>query len=115
MKAMAVRPNDRYQTVDQFKKDLINAINDPNAVKAKPETVSSKNKSSNLQPRPSKTNQKKGTKVQEALKAKPKKKEEKQEPKPKQAVRPEESKVASKENVELKQPQVADLEKNHFR
>ncbi len=115
MKAMAVRPNDRYQTVDQFKKDLINAINDPNAVKAKPGTVSSKNKSSNLQPRPLKDKPKeKAPKVQEALKAKPKKKEEKQEPKPKQAVRPEESKVASKENVELKQPQVADSEKKSF-
>ena len=75
MKAMAVRPNDRYQTVDQFKKDLINAINDPNAVKAKPGTVSSKNKSSNLQPRPLKDKPKeKAPKVQEALKLNPRRK-----------------------------------------
>ena len=34
MKAMAVRPNDRYQTVDSFKNDLMKAINNPNAKKA---------------------------------------------------------------------------------
>ena len=42
MKAMAVKPNDRYQTVELFKNDLISAVNNPNPKKAKYDDKSSK-------------------------------------------------------------------------
>ena len=44
MKAMAVKPNDRYQTVESFKKDLIEAINNPNAKQARSEEKVSQQK-----------------------------------------------------------------------